>query len=79
MPALLSLIATGLTTLTGVRAQAPTRSGIGCRLAVRRSCGCPAIPGLNDVLATVTVGNQTEKVTKGELIELPQPLSDPRR
>ena len=29
-----------------------------------------AIPGFNDVLATISLGNQTEKVTKGELISL---------
>jgi peptidyl-prolyl cis-trans isomerase C len=66
--ALLSLIATGLTTLAGVRAQDPTppaaAGGGGAPATV------PAIPGLNDVLATVTVGNKTEKVTKGELIDL---------
>jgi len=66
--ALLSLIATGLTTLAGVRAQDPTApasaAGGGAPATV------PAIPGLNDVLATVTVGNKTEKVTKGELIDL---------
>ena len=68
MPAFCRLIATGLTTLAGVRAQAPTAPASaapgGAPAAV------PAIPGLNDVLATVTVGNQTEKVTKGELIDL---------
>ena len=35
--------------------------------------------GLNDVVATVTVGNQTDKVTKGEVIELSEPLSALRR
>jgi parvulin-like peptidyl-prolyl isomerase len=28
----------------------------------------PSIPGANDVIATVTNGNQTEKVTKGEIV-----------
>ena len=44
------------------------RSGIGCPW--RWPTVVPTIPGLNDVLATATIGNQTEKVTKGELIEL---------
>jgi peptidyl-prolyl cis-trans isomerase C len=63
---LLSLIATGLTTIAAVRAQAPTGPG-GSAPAAGRG---PAIPGLNDVLATITIGTQTEKVTKGELIEI---------
>ena len=67
--ALLSLIATGLTTLAGVRAQAPTAPAVGGPVAARRAAGAPAIPGFNDVVATITVGNQTEKVTKGELID----------
>jgi peptidyl-prolyl cis-trans isomerase C len=67
---LLSLIATGLSTMAGVRAQAPTNPApvpAGSPPAAGRA---PAIPGLNDVLATITVGTQTEKVTKGELIEI---------
>ena len=66
---LLSLIATGLTTVA-VRAQAPTAPAPvpgGSPPAAGRG---PAIPGFNDVLATISVGNQTEKVTKGELIEI---------
>jgi peptidyl-prolyl cis-trans isomerase C len=66
--ALLSLIAIGLSTLASVRAQAPTAP------AAAAGGGAPpagpAIPGLNDVYATITVGNQTEKVTKGDLIDL---------
>ncbi len=67
---LLSLIATGLTTMAGVRAQepvAPTPGPGGSPPATGRGA---AIPGYNDVFATITVGNQTEKVTKGELIEI---------
>ena len=67
---LLSLIATGLTSMGRVRAQAPTAPApapVGSPPAAGRG---PAIPGFNDVLATITVGTQTEKVTKGELIEI---------
>ena len=66
--AILSLIATGLTTFGVVHAQAPTAPG--AAPAGGPPGAIPAIPGLNDVLATVTVGNQTEKVTKGDVIEL---------
>jgi peptidyl-prolyl cis-trans isomerase C len=66
--AILSLIALGLTAPTTASAQAqaapPPGAGGGAPAAG------PEIPGLNDVLATVTVGNQTEKVTKGDLLEL---------
>jgi peptidyl-prolyl cis-trans isomerase C len=72
---LLAAIAIGLTTVGGARAQAPSTtpantpptagaSASGGAAAIRG----PAIPGLNDVVATITVGNQTDKVTKGELI-----------
>jgi peptidyl-prolyl cis-trans isomerase C len=66
---LLSLIATGLTTMAGVRAQAPTAAAPGTGGSPPAGRG-PAMPGLNDVLATITVGTQSEKVTKGELIEI---------
>jgi peptidyl-prolyl cis-trans isomerase C len=66
--AILSLIATGLTTLGVAHAQAPTAPG--AAPAGGPPGASPAIPGLNDVLATVTVGNQTEKVTKGDVFEL---------
>ena len=38
-------------------------------------------PGLNDVVATITVGNQTDKVTKGEVINFLSryPLPDENR
>jgi peptidyl-prolyl cis-trans isomerase C len=64
------LIATGLTTMAGVRAQvpaAPAAGPDGGPAAVGRG---QAIPGINDVLATITIGTQTEKVTKGELLEI---------
>ena len=65
---ILSLIATGLTTTTGALAQAPTAPAP--VPGGSASTAGPAIPGLNDVLATIAVGNQTEKVTKGELIDV---------
>jgi peptidyl-prolyl cis-trans isomerase C len=67
---LLSLIATGLTTMSTVWAQAPTAPPTGPGGSAPAAGRGPAIPGFNDVLATITVGTQTEKVTKGELIEI---------
>jgi peptidyl-prolyl cis-trans isomerase C len=67
---LLSLIATGLTAIPTVWAQAPTPPPAGPGGGAPAAGRGPAIPGFNDVLATVTVGTQTEKVTKGELIEI---------
>jgi peptidyl-prolyl cis-trans isomerase C len=71
----LTVLAIGLTTVTGVRAQAPGAPAgaqvtpganpTGGEGAIRP----PGIPGFNDVVATVTDGNQTDKVTKGELIQ----------
>jgi peptidyl-prolyl cis-trans isomerase C len=67
---LLSFIVMGLVTAAGVRAQAPASpaaapstpsAGPGAGRAL-------AIPGANDVVATITAGDQTNKVTKGELI-----------
>src|SRR5215469_15910191 len=43
-------------------AQAPPAGGVAPGLTR------PGIPGANDVVATVTNGNQTDKVTKGEVI-----------
>jgi peptidyl-prolyl cis-trans isomerase C len=66
----LSVIATGLTTMVGAEAQgpaAPASAPGGSPVVGGRG---PSVPGWNDVLATVTVGNQTEKVTKGELIDI---------
>ena len=66
--ALLSLIVLGPMAPTKVSAQAqpapPGDSGVGAPAAG------PAIRGLTDVLATVSVGTQTEKITKGDLLEL---------
>ena len=53
-----------------MRAQAPAAPAAGPGWRPAAAGRRPAIPGLNDVVATITVGNQTEKVTKGELIEL---------
>ena len=59
-----------------------TRSGAGGLRAVPAAGPAaatrPAVPGMNDVVATITVGNQTDKVTKGELINFLSryPLSD---
>ncbi|MFI5456542.1 MAG: peptidylprolyl isomerase [Isosphaerales bacterium] len=66
---LLSLIASGLTTSAVVRAQnqaappASAGSASGQPAAGRRA----AVPGSDDVVATITVGNQTDKVTKTEV------------
>jgi peptidyl-prolyl cis-trans isomerase C len=81
---LLFLVATGLPIVSGARAQAPTAPADSAKAAGANPAGAsaaargPAIPGLNDVVATVTVGNQTDKVTKGELIAFLNryPLSD---
>jgi parvulin-like peptidyl-prolyl isomerase len=69
------MLAIGLSMAASVRAQAPTAPGgsqaapggvpTGADAAMR----APTIPGFNDVVATITVGNQTDKVTKGELIQ----------
>jgi peptidyl-prolyl cis-trans isomerase C len=67
---LLSLIAMGLTAIPTVWAQAPTPPPAGPGDGAPAAGRGPVIPGFNDVLATVTVGTQTEKVTKGELIEI---------
>jgi peptidyl-prolyl cis-trans isomerase C len=67
---LLSLIAMGLTAIPTVWAQPPTAPPTGPGASDPAAGRGPAIPGLNDVLATITVGTQTEKVTKGELIEI---------
>jgi peptidyl-prolyl cis-trans isomerase C len=72
--ALFFLIVTGLTTAASARAQAPAapdapRSASGTipggGPAAARGTGTPS---LNDVVATITVGTQTDKVTRGELV-----------
>jgi len=66
---LLSLIASGLTTSASVRAQnqaappAPAGSPSGQPAASRGA----AIPGSDDLVATITDGNHTDKVTKAEV------------
>jgi peptidyl-prolyl cis-trans isomerase C len=73
---LLCLIVIGLATAAVARAQNPTAPAtpppIGGAIANSAPAAgrTPAIPGLNDVVATITLGNQTDKVTKGELINL---------
>jgi peptidyl-prolyl cis-trans isomerase C len=62
----LAILGLGVATAAGQtqpgNAQAPPAAGTAPGLAR------PGIPGANDVLATVTNGNQTDKVTKGEVI-----------
>ena len=73
---LLSLIASGLTTVVNARAQTPAAPGApaappapaGSPSAGPAAGRAPAFPRFNDVVATVTEGNLTEKVIKGEVI-----------
>lgn len=80
---LLSVLVVGLTTVGGVRAQAPIAPAApaGGAGASPTAAARPAIPGLNDVVATITIGNQTDKITKGEVINFLSryPLSDESR
>jgi parvulin-like peptidyl-prolyl isomerase len=64
------MLAIGLTTMTGVRGQAPTAPAAPASAASAGPGNArpPAIPGANDVVATITVGDKTDKVTKGELV-----------
>ena len=67
---MLSLIASGLTTVASVRGQTPAAppaaaAGPSAGPAAGRT---PPFPGFNDVIATITEGNLSEKVTKGEAI-----------
>jgi len=68
-----SLIASGLASFASVRAQTQTAPAAPAAPAVS-SGGAPAagrgpaIPGLNDVVATITEGTATDKVTKGEVL-----------
>src|SRR5258708_618370 len=72
--ALLFLIVTGLTTAGSARAQAPSAPAAPRSTPDTSPSGGPAaargtgVSGLNDVVATITVGTQTDKVTRGELI-----------
>jgi peptidyl-prolyl cis-trans isomerase C len=72
----LCLIAIGTATLADARAQTPTAPAtpppIGGAVpnTVPAAGRAPMIPGFNDVVASITLGNQTDKVTKGELINL---------
>jgi peptidyl-prolyl cis-trans isomerase C len=59
--ALLTLIALGLTTLTGARAQTAPSAAPGTAPTVSRA-------GLNDVVATVIDNGHTDKITKGEVL-----------
>ena len=73
---LLSFMVIGLATVAVARAQAPTAPTTPPPIGGASASGMPAasrvsaIPGFNDVLASISLGNQTEKVTKGELISL---------
>jgi peptidyl-prolyl cis-trans isomerase C len=79
---LLSVIVISLATAAVAQAQPPatpaTSPAIGGAPAASRA---PGIPGFNDVVATITLGNQTDKVSKGELINLLSryPLADQNR
>jgi peptidyl-prolyl cis-trans isomerase C len=77
-------LAGGLISAGAVSAQVPTPPTGGSQNPAAGAPGAarpPAIPGLSDVVATITVGNQTDKVTKGELITFLSryPLSDESR
>ncbi len=80
---LLSMVAVGLTAMTAARAQAPAPGGAPADASAAGPAATrpPVPPGLNDVVATITVGNQTDKVTKGEVINFLSryPLSDENR
>ncbi len=70
---LLSLIVSGFITVASARAQIPTGPGApaapaGGPSAAPAAGRAPAFPGFNDVIATITEGNSTEKITKGEAI-----------
>jgi peptidyl-prolyl cis-trans isomerase C len=70
---LFSLAATALTTAATLRAQAQTApvapaARAGGPGGAPASPPATAVPGYNDVVATITLGNQTEKATKGEVI-----------
>ncbi|HZW32194.1 MAG TPA: peptidylprolyl isomerase [Isosphaeraceae bacterium] len=62
---LLSLIAWGLTGMGAGQAQTLPK---GVAPPGQAGATTPAIPGLNDVVATVTTQNRTDKVTKGEVL-----------
>jgi peptidyl-prolyl cis-trans isomerase C len=80
-------IVIGLATVAVARAQTPTAPAtpppIGGAIANSAPAAGrpPAIPGFNDVVATITLGNQTDKVTKGQLINLLSryPITDQNR
>jgi peptidyl-prolyl cis-trans isomerase C len=66
---LLITLASALSTMAAARAQAPTApAGAPTAAGAPAAVQAQTIPGLNDVVATITVGNQTDKITKGELI-----------
>src|SRR5262245_28374621 len=78
----LSLFAASLLAADVVRAQAPSPSAAPSPNAASPAVVRPAtIPGQNDVLATITVGNKSDKVTKGEIINYLSryPLGDESR
>jgi peptidyl-prolyl cis-trans isomerase C len=81
---LLSLIVIGLATAAVAEAQPPTTPATTPAIGGASAGGAPAagrapvMPGFNDVVATITLGDQTDKVTKGELVNLLSryPLAD---
>jgi peptidyl-prolyl cis-trans isomerase C len=58
------MVLTGVAGAWAQQTQSKPASAAGAPGAVR----APAIPGANDVVATIVDGNQTEKVTKGDVI-----------
>jgi peptidyl-prolyl cis-trans isomerase C len=67
---LLSLIAIELLCVPGALAQTPAPAGAtgGAAPLTPAAPGPATIPGWNDTVATITVGNQSEKIIKGDVI-----------
>lgn len=66
---LLSVLVSGLAAGgASVRAQAPAKTAQPAAPAAAVTGRAPVIPGANDVVATVTQGAVSEKVTKGEVV-----------
>ena len=73
---LIALAATGAAT-TGLAQQTPATKGA---VPPAGPAAAPSIPGANDVLATVTSHGQTDKITKGDIVNFLSryPLPAPR-
>src|SRR4051794_5632660 len=65
---LLTAIALGLTTV--VNGQVPAVQKGEATAGGAQGARAAAIPGANDVVATVTINNHTDKITKGEVVGL---------